>query len=61
MGYIMEGFKAHIEKIQIYLGGIWEPLQDPEKGGVCDLSKRETLLCVWRCHTHHHNCLASVG
>lgn len=45
-GYIMEGFKAHIEKIQMYLRGIWEPLQDPEKGGVYDLSRRDTLLCV---------------
>lgn len=48
--YSMEGFKAHIEKIQFYLGAIWEPLQDPEKGGVYDLSKRETLLCVEMSH-----------
>lgn len=48
--YIMEGFKAHIEKIHIYLRGVWEPLQDPEKGGVYDLSRRETLLCVEMSH-----------
>lgn len=45
VGYIMEGFKAHIEKIQIYLRGIWEPLQDPEKGGVYDRRRRATALC----------------